>query len=67
MRDKDEAVDRLLRLPAIVGPRGLLPISRSSFYAGIKVGVFPKPIRLGKRISVWRLSDLQRAIDAGAR
>lgn len=67
MIDEQKSADRLLRLPEIIGPKGLLPISRSSFYAGIKRGIFPRPINLGKRISAWRLSDLQRALEKGDR
>lgn len=32
----------------------IIPISRSSFYAGIKKGKFPAPLRLSARVSVWR-------------
>jgi prophage regulatory protein len=62
-----EPVDRLLRLRQAIGPEGVLPISRASFYAGIQSGIYPKPIRLGKRISVWRLSDLLRVVERAAR
>jgi prophage regulatory protein len=45
----------LVRLKAVLV---LLPISRSSWYAGIKAGRFPQPIKLGPRVSAWRLQDI---------
>ena len=35
-----------------------IPISRATWYAGIKAGKYPKPIRLSEGISVWRTSDI---------
>ena len=34
-----------VRLKDIIGPTGLIPISRSGWYAGIKAGRFPKPTK----------------------
>jgi predicted DNA-binding transcriptional regulator AlpA len=59
--------DALVRIEKIVGPNGLIPISRSAFYAGIKEGIYPKPVRLGKRTSAWRMSDLMRVVKKEAR
>jgi len=36
----------------------LLPISRSSFYAGIKAGIYPAPVKLSARVSAWRGKDI---------
>lgn len=55
---KLEAPDALVRIEKIIGPNGLIPVSRSSFYEGIKLGIYPRPVRLGKRISAWRLSEI---------
>jgi prophage regulatory protein len=63
---QDNPVDALVRIEKIVGPNGILPISRSAFYQGIKDGIYPKPVRLGKRTSAWRLSELL-AVIKGAR
>lgn len=46
---------RLLRLPAVKAWVGL---SRSTIYAMIAEGEFPKPIKLGKRAVGWRESDV---------
>lgn len=55
----------VLRLKDIVGPTGLLPISKSTFYAKVAAGELPRPIKLGARISVWRRSDLLAFIEKG--
>jgi predicted DNA-binding transcriptional regulator AlpA len=45
----------LLRLPQVLK---LIPISKSSWYAGIKTGRFPAPVKLGPRTAVWRTDDI---------
>jgi hypothetical protein len=52
-----------LRLSWIIGnsSKGIqprIPVSRATWYAGIRSGKFPKPIRLSEGISVWRTSDI---------
>jgi prophage regulatory protein len=54
--------DALVRISKIIGPNGLIPVSRSSFYQGISDGIYPKAVRLGKRTSAWRMSELMRVI-----
>lgn len=49
---------KYVRIKALTGPKGLLPISRSSFYQGVKDGLYPKPIKLG-RISVWSVAEIE--------
>jgi prophage regulatory protein len=39
-----------VRLPSILAPRGPIPVSKSTWWAGIKTGRFPKPVKLGPRI-----------------
>lgn len=53
-----------LRLKAIIGPDGLIPVSRSSWWAGIKSGRFPKPVKLGPRTTAWRAEDIANLIEA---
>lgn len=57
------SVTGFLRLSAIVGKNGLIPISKSSWYAGIQAGRFPAPIRLGPRTSAWRTEDIRELIE----
>lgn len=42
----------------------LIGLSRSSIYAMIAEGTFPKPIKLGKRAVGWRESDLQAWLES---
>jgi predicted DNA-binding transcriptional regulator AlpA len=45
----------LLRLPQVLV---LIPISRSAWWAGVKSGKYPKPVKLGPRTSAWRYTDI---------
>ena len=56
-----------LRLPQIIGnPRhgipALIPVSRSTWWAGVKSGRYPRPVKLGPRITAWRVEDIRRLI-----
>lgn len=54
----------LIKLPDVLQ---LYPVSRASWYAGIKLGRYPPPIKIGPRSSAWRLSDINKLIeDVGA-
>ncbi|GEM_PF-453011 len=47
--------------PAIAA---LVPVSRSTWWAGVKSGRYPQPTRaLGKRITAWRVEDIRRLLD----
>ncbi len=52
----------LVRLSQILGPSGPIPIGRSSWWAGVKSGRFPKPIKLGPRTTAWRVEDINALI-----
>lgn len=59
-----------VRLPGIIGdPKAdppipaLIPISRSSWWAGVKSGRFPRPVKLGPRTTAWRVTDIRALID----
>ncbi len=42
----------------------LVQLSRSSIYAAVKAGTFPAPIRIGARAVAWRLSCVERWLEA---
>lgn len=42
----------------------VIPISRSSWFAGIKSGKYPNGVRLGKRTTVYRVDDIRALIAA---
>ncbi len=59
-----------LRLTQIIGnPNAspplppIIPVSKSTWWAGVKSGRFPKPVRgLGKRITAWAVEDIRALI-----
>ena len=59
-----------LRLPQIIGDphRGvpaLIPVSRSTWWAGVKSGRYPQPTRsLGTRITAWAVDDIRTLIES---
>lgn len=59
-----------LRLKQILGDKKqyppippIIPVSSSCWWAGVKSGRFPKPIKLGPKITVWRAEDIRALID----
>lgn len=42
----------------IKGVLSKIPVSRATWYAGIKAGKYPKSIRLSEGMSVWRVADI---------
>ena len=56
--------DALMRLPAVLQ---VFPVSRSGWYAGIKEGRYPAPIKLGARCVAWRRSDIERLMSGDHR
>lgn len=51
--------DSFLRLPEVLN---IIPVSRATWYAGIKEGRFPAQVKLGPRVSAWRRSDIDRLV-----
>lgn len=56
-----------LRLRQIIGdkkrgPEPIIPIGKSAWWAGVKEGRFPKPVRLGARAVAWRVEDIRKLI-----
>ena len=54
-----------LRLASILAPNGPIPVGRSTWWAGVKVGRFPKPVKLGPRTTAWRVEDIRALIERG--
>lgn len=49
----------LLRLPQVLAR---FPVSRSCWYAGVKCGRYPTPIKAGPLIAMWRSSEIDALI-----
>jgi predicted DNA-binding transcriptional regulator AlpA len=62
-----------LRIHHIVGDAkkgiiGIFPVSRSSWYEGIKKGIYPPPINLGGGRSVaWKVEDIRALLESQSR
>lgn len=41
----------------------LFPVSRSTWWAGVKTGRYPQPVKLGLRITAWRVEDIRALIE----
>jgi prophage regulatory protein len=63
----------LLRLPEIIGDKNadppippLIPVCKSTWWAGVRSGRYPQSIKLGPRITAWRAEDIGALIESGA-
>ena len=59
-----------LRLPQIIGNRRanppihpIIPVCKSSWWAGVRSGRYPAPVRLGPRTTAWRVEDIRALIE----
>ena len=41
----------------------IIPVSKSTWWSGVKAGHFPKPVKLSPRTTVWRVSDIRKLIE----
>lgn len=48
-----------VRLPQILS---VIPVSRTSWWRGIKAGQFPEPIKLGRSV-MWKVHEIRELID----
>lgn len=56
----------LVRLAQILAPQGPIPVSKSTWWQGVRDGRFPKPRKLGPRTTVWRAEDIRALFEVGA-
>jgi predicted DNA-binding transcriptional regulator AlpA len=54
----------LLRLSSILA---LIPVSKSTWWAGVAEGRFPKPVKLGPRTTAWKVEEIRALIEEGVR
>jgi prophage regulatory protein len=48
-----------LRLPQVLA---IIPIGKSTWWAGVASGRFPAPVRLGPRTTAWRTESIKKLI-----
>ena len=61
-----------LRLPQIIGDSKseppippIIPVKKSCWWAGVKSGRFPKPVKIGNgRGTFWRVEDIRALIES---
>lgn len=51
--------DALLRIADVLK---IIPVSKTEWYRGIKRGIYPPPIKVGKKLALWRASSIQQLI-----
>ena len=62
-----------LRLKQIVGDKKanppitpIIPVGRSTWLEGCRTGRYPKPVKLSKGVTVWRVEDIRELIAQAA-
>lgn len=56
---------KVIRLSAIVGANSLdgkLPVSKATIWRWVRQGRFPKPFKLGDRVTVWDMDEVENFI-----
>ncbi len=48
-----------VRLPQILR---VLPIGKSTWWAGVRTGRYPPPVRMGPGMSMWRVSEIRELL-----
>ncbi len=50
-----------VRLPQILA---VFPVGRSTWWAGVKAGRFPQPVKLGPRVTAWRVEEVRALLSS---
>ena len=53
---------QLYRLPQVLG---ILQISKTSWWKGVRDGLYPQPVKLGPRTTAWRARDIHALAEHG--
>jgi hypothetical protein len=61
----NKAIKRCQNKPLRARPPlpGVLPFSRSKWWAGVKKGIYPHPVKLGPNCTAWRVEDIRALIN----
>lgn len=44
----------------------IVPVSKSTWWAGVKSGRYPKPFKIGERCTAWKAEDIRAFVDQAA-
>jgi prophage regulatory protein len=61
LNEMTPATETLLKLPAVLQR---FPVSKSDWYAGIRDGKYPKPVKLSTRSVAWKATDIDALISS---
>jgi prophage regulatory protein len=60
-----------VRLPQIIGnPKAeppipaIIPVGKSTWWAGVKTGRYPKSVKLSERTTAWKVEDIRELIES---
>ncbi|MEW6429578.1 MAG: AlpA family phage regulatory protein [Thermodesulfobacteriota bacterium] len=61
-----------LRLKQIVGDQAagipaIIPVSKSTWWDGVKTGRYPQPVKLSSRCTAWRVEDIRALVEQGCK
>lgn len=61
IREMENRIDRLIRLKEVLE---IVPISKSTWWAGVKTGRYPQPVHhLGPRITAWSMAAIMQLVN----
>ena len=68
--DPKRSVSRLLRVKQIIGDQKavppitpIIPVSASTWWAGVSEGRFPQPVRIGPNTTCWKYEDIEKLLE----
>ena len=54
---------RLIRLTTVLQ---IIPVSKSTWWEGVRSKKYPQPVKLGRRITCWRLMEILKLAELGS-
>ncbi len=62
MSNESNYIDQgFLRLPGVLK---LVPVGKSTWWAGVRAGRFPKGVKLGPNTTAWRAEDIMKLMES---
>jgi predicted DNA-binding transcriptional regulator AlpA len=52
-----------VRLPSVLQ---VFPVSRSTWWEGVRLKRFPQPVKLGPRITAWKVEEIKEFLEQTA-
>ena len=59
--DAQPPAQGFLRLPQVLA---VFPVSKTTWYAGIRSGIYPPAFKIGRRASAWRAEDIRTLLES---